>query len=228
MSHNLSLPNPNPDARGNGQEHDTCGLSLSPEQFFQKNHKKLLSHCHRIWNGSGEEVFWEAVSRSIEYEYMTSSLFRDLCRGAAKALKVSRWQHTSEGTVILPPTRRQTMKCEKCGSTKFTDTLGFQKMCVCCGEKVDPPAPVFDLTEDEDNEDVDIEKLNDVEENTLYLAVQEVINAVKDGQNLTEAVKKAGITYHNFRKKARQAWVQPSLFSVKNSTSDAYISGGAR
>jgi len=119
------------------------------------------------------------------------------------------------------------MKCEHCGGTQFTDTLGFQKMCVCCGEKVDMPAPVLDLTEED--EDIDTEKLKEVQKNAIDPRVQTVFEAVRSGEKIVEATKKAGISYSTWKKKARQAWVQPSLFPEKNSTPDAYTyTGGAR
>jgi hypothetical protein len=222
----------NPDARGPkiGQEQDTCDLSLiSPSEFFEKNLPKLLQYCHSRWNGYGEDVLNQAVKQGMKYEYMTFSLFGDLCHSAARDLKIARWQHTAEGTVILPPTRRhpkEAMKCESCGGTRFTDTLGYQLMCVCCGEKVDPPSPILDPGEDEDP--IDDEKITEIEKNTLHPQVQAVLKAVLDGQNIVEATKKAGISYHEFRKKARQAYLQPSLFPCKNSTPDTYMSGGAR
>jgi len=221
---------PNPGARGNGQEQDTC--DLSPEQFFEKNLLRLLRYCHSMWNGYGKDVLDEAVATGMKYEYMTFSLFHDLCLAAARDMKISRWQHDHEKTIILPPTRRpkEAMKCEKCGCEKFTDTLGFQKMCVQCGEKIDPPAPILDPGEDEDIATDDTEKIENVYENTIDSKVKAVIEAVMAGEKIVEAARQAGISYHNFRKKARQAWVQPSLFPVKNSTSDAYISmsGGAK
>jgi len=222
---------PNPDARGiNGQSENTCDLSLTPIEFFEKNNRKLLGYCHRCWNGSGEEVFWEAVNRSLKYEYMTFSLFNDLCHSAARNLKISRWQHDEEGTIILPPVRQPKLVCEKCGSTKFVDTMGYQKMCVCCGEKVDPQSPILDPGEDEDTDDIDTEKLEEIRKNIADPKIQAVIEAVMAGENLVEATRQTGISYSTWRKKARQAWIQPSLFSEKNSTSEAYISiaGGAR
>jgi len=99
-------------------------------------------------------------------------------------------------------------------------------MCVQCGEKIDPPAPIFDM-EDENNEDVDIEKLEEVQKNTADPRVQAVFEAVMAGENLVEATRQVGISYTTFRKKARQAWIQPSLFSI-NSTPDTYMPGGAR
>jgi len=214
----------NPDARGNGQ-HDTCGLSL--EQFFERNLPKLLRYCHSKWDGSGEDVMQEAMKHGTKYGYMTFSLFHDLCLATARDLKIARWQHDDERTIILPPTRRPktVLKCENCGSTKFTPTMGHQLMCVCCGEKADPPAPVFDPAEDDDTDDIDTEKLEEIQENNTDPKIHAVIEEVLAGNNLVEATKKAGISYQTFRKKARQAYLQPSLF--KNNTSDAYT-GGAR
>ena len=196
----------------------------TPIQFFKKNNQKLLNYCRRRWNGQGENVFWEATARSIEYEFMTHSLFTRLVLSAARDLKVSRWKHTSEGTVILPPLKqaKTQMKCEKCGGTKFADTFSHQKMCMLCGEKIDLPAPILDVN-DQNNEDVDVEKLEQVRKNTVDSRVQAVFEAVLKGENLTDALKKAGISYHKFKKKAYQAYLQPSLFSIKNTTTDAYI-----
>jgi len=212
--------NQNPDARGKGQAQDTCDLSLSPSQFFEENLPRLLQYCHSHWNGYGKDILDEAIATGMKYKYMTFSLFTRLCHDAARDLKISRWQHTEKGTIILPPTRRQTMKCEKCGCEKFTDALGYQKMCVLCGTKADPPAPVFDPAEDEDTDDIDVEKLQEIEENTLHPQVHAVLEMVMSGENLTDAVKKAEISYSRFRKKAYQAWVQPSLFPR--------MAGGAR
>jgi len=219
MSHNLSLPDP--DARGpknNGQEQDTSDLSLTSVEFFEKNLSKLTRFCHQRWNGNGADVLQEAAKQGLKYDYMTFSLFTRLALDAARDLKISRWQHTEEGAIILPPTRHQKMKCEKCGCDKFTDTLSWQKMCIACGEKVDPPAPVFDPGEDDENT-IDDEKITEIETNTLHAEVQAVLAMVMAGENLIEAVKKAGISYSTFRKKAREAYLQPSLFPM---------AGGAR
>jgi hypothetical protein len=166
----------------------------------------------------------------MKYEYMTYTLFADLCHSAARDLKISRWQHDDEKTIILPPTRHPAMKCEKCGCEKFTDTLGFQKMCVQCGEKADPPAPILDPGEDEDIDTDDTEKIENVYKNTIDLKVKAVLEAVLSGEKIIEATKKAGITYYQFKKKAHQAWVQPSLPFIEKCTSeDACIAtGGAR
>jgi len=175
-------------------------------------------------------VFNHAVAAGMKYQYMTYTLFTDLCYSAARDLKISRWQHDSERTIILPPVRRpKEMKCEKCGCEKFTDTLGFQKMCVQCGEKIDPPTPILDPGEDEDIATDDTEKIENVYENTIDSKVKAAIQAVLSGEKIIKAVRKAGISYHNFRKKARQAYLQPSLpFAEKKCTSEAYIQGGAR
>jgi len=48
-------------------------------------------------------------------------------------------------------------------------------MCVCCGEKADPPAPVFDPAEDDDTDDIDTEKLEEIQENNTDPKIHAVI-----------------------------------------------------
>jgi len=90
------------------------------------------------------------------------------------------------------------------------------------------PAPIFDLTEeDEDDEDFDTKKLDEIQKNITDPKIQAVIEAVIAGENLVEATRQAGISYSTWTQKARQAYLQPSL-PFAECTSDAYIQGGAR
>lgn len=91
------------------------GYADSVAKFAEKNYQRLSSWCHARWDGQGQDVLHEAIRLAAgekkedgtwqrkPLEYMTFSLFRRLCREAARNLGIYRTVYTADGVILDPP-----------------------------------------------------------------------------------------------------------------------------
>jgi hypothetical protein len=99
---------------GSSATQEREGYSSSIHDFIEKNYQRLSRWCHQRWNSSGGDVMNSAVVIAIEggYTYMTFSLFRRLCREAARKLRLNHTVYTADDVIILPPTLRAAERIE--------------------------------------------------------------------------------------------------------------------
>jgi hypothetical protein len=85
------------------------------DDFFTLRYQRLSRWCHQRWNSSGGDVMNSAVVIAIEggYTYMTFSLFRRLCREAARKLRLNHIVYTADGVIILPPTELSAQRLQE-------------------------------------------------------------------------------------------------------------------
>lgn len=73
---------------------------------------KLRKYCKAKWNGSGDDVFQQAVMIALErynsLDNINFSLFRKLCQEAARNLKLYETQPGEDGWMIITPQKEKT------------------------------------------------------------------------------------------------------------------------